>query len=289
MRIMLSRPDSSNLRSELRHNALLSRLQVILAIATALAALATVPETIAQQHGDGDTGFRIAEWCIWSVFALEFGLSAYMERNLGRYLKRNWLSALVVFATFPWITGLFSLFGLVRLSRLFLLIRVYLVVGWGVRAFGQSAPRRGIIYLAMLTVLIVFVGGGLITIVEPQVVGDSFGSGIWWAIVTTTTVGYGDIAPHTAGGRAIAVVLMFAGMGLVSTFAGTVAAQFMEFTQANAEKEKRESEEAKAAEAAPQAVAQQPTIDTQLLLERLDRLERRLDQLLERKDAEAGS
>ena len=56
---------------------------------------------------------------------------------------------------------------------------------------------------------------------------ESFWSGVWWAVVTATTVGYGDIAPTSPGGRAIAVVLMLVGVGLVATLAAAIAAYFV--------------------------------------------------------------
>ena len=50
---------------------------------------------------------------------------------------------------------------------------------------------------------------------------------MWWAITTTTTVGYGDIYPLTAEGRLIAVVLMLTGIGVIGVFTATIASAFM--------------------------------------------------------------
>ena len=54
-----------------------------------------------------------------------------------------------------------------------------------------------------------------------------FWEGIWWAIVTVTTVGYGDITPQSPGGRMVAILLMLSGVGLTSTIAASVAAHFV--------------------------------------------------------------
>lgn len=56
----------------------------------------------------------------------------------------------------------------------------------------------------------------------------SFGQALWWAVVTVTTVGYGDKYPVTAGGRGVAVVLMLVGIGLIGVLTATVASYFVE-------------------------------------------------------------
>ncbi|MDI1289432.1 MAG: potassium channel family protein, partial [bacterium] len=55
----------------------------------------------------------------------------------------------------------------------------------------------------------------------------TFRDAVWWAIVTTTTVGYGDYTPVTPAGRAIAIVVMIVGVGLIGTVSATVAAFFV--------------------------------------------------------------
>ena len=60
---------------------------------------------------------------------------------------------------------------------------------------------------------------------EPQI--KTFGDGIWWALVTITTVGYGDITPLTTLGRLVAGTLMFVGLGLIATVTAIVSAKFI--------------------------------------------------------------
>ena len=63
---------------------------------------------------------------------------------------------------------------------------------------------------------------------------------MWWAIVTVTTVGYGDRYPVTAGGRTVAVILMLVGIGLIGVLTATVASVFIkEHTDANKEEFKK--------------------------------------------------
>ena len=67
--------------------------------------------------------------------------------------------------------------------------------------------------------------GYVFYLAEPQI--KTFGDGIWWALVTITTVGYGDITPLTTLGRLVAGTLMFVGLGLIATVTAIVSAKFI--------------------------------------------------------------
>ena len=80
--------------------------------------------------------------------------------------------------------------------------------------------RENVINLLAVILVIVLGSGALISLFEPEL---SFVSGIWWSIVTLTTVGYGDISPSTAGGRILAVIIMFFGIGLLGMLSASLA------------------------------------------------------------------
>ncbi len=67
--------------------------------------------------------------------------------------------------------------------------------------------------------------GYIFYLAEPQI--KTIEDGIWWALVTITTVGYGDIAPLTTLGRLVAGTLMFVGLGLIATVTAIVSAKFI--------------------------------------------------------------
>ena len=67
--------------------------------------------------------------------------------------------------------------------------------------------------------------GYIFYLTEPQI--KTFGDGVWWALVTITTVGYGDITPLTTLGRFVAGTLMFVGLGLIATVTAIVSAKFI--------------------------------------------------------------
>ena len=72
----------------------------------------------------------------------------------------------------------------------------------------------------------IFLFGYLFYVSEPDV--RNLGDGIWWALVTITTVGYGDITPVTTLGRVVASSLMLLGLGLIATITAIVSSKFIQ-------------------------------------------------------------
>ena len=75
-------------------------------------------------------------------------------------------------------------------------------------------------------IFFIFIFGYLFYVSEPDV--RNLGDGIWWALVTITTVGYGDITPVTTLGRVVASSLMLLGLGLIATITAIVSAKFIQ-------------------------------------------------------------
>ena len=78
----------------------------------------------------------------------------------------------------------------------------------------------------IVTILIVWLLGGIIIrIIEPETF-NNIGSSLWWTIVSMTTVGYGDYYPKTSIGRIVAIIIMLSGIGLISIVTATIASSF---------------------------------------------------------------
>jgi voltage-gated potassium channel len=203
--------------------AVLLRLEALVV----LAALLSVPLTIVEVEGQNGTAFLVADWALWSVFAGEYVIALAVAQDRRRFVGGAWLSLLVVVISFPLLP---ALFGVVRLARLARLLRLIRLVAFGARlvtALKATTGRRGFVYVCTLFFLLVVVAGAIMSLVEPQTVKGNMWDGMWWAVVTATTVGYGDISPVTAGGRLVAVALMLFGIGLTATLAASVAAYFV--------------------------------------------------------------
>ncbi len=120
-----------------------------------------------------------------------------------------------------------------------LLIRLALISVVALRAINSVRfffRLRSILYIISAVVLSVVVFGVVITFVERDVPGSnitSLGLGIWWAVVTVTTIGYGDRFPVTNEGRIIATGLMFFGVAMFSILTATLANSFARREQEN--------------------------------------------------------
>jgi voltage-gated potassium channel len=111
------------------------------------------------------------------------------------------------------------------------------VAAIGLREAGQALRHRRFNLVALATLVVIVLGAlGIFAVERGQInniqsVGDAF----WWAIVTATTVRYGDVSPTTPEGRLIAVALMLVGIGFIGIFTATVTSFFLAPSTENAE------------------------------------------------------
>jgi voltage-gated potassium channel Kch len=137
------------------------------------------------------------------------------------------VSIVIVVVTFPLTPVLrhgMRLACLARAARPLRLLTATSVAAHGLRA---TVGHRGAACVATVTVMVIATSAGALLAVEPDLTHGSYWDGVWWAIVTATTVDYGDIAPATVRGRVIATTLMLTGIGLVSTLSGSISAYFV--------------------------------------------------------------
>ncbi len=124
-----------------------------------------------------------------------------------------------------------ALTRLVRLVRAFRVIRLVRVAGVTLRvvpALKATLGRHELMYVAFVSGFVILAGGSLMTVIEPATVKGDVQNAVWWAIVTATTVGYGDISPSTTFGRLVAIIMMLTGVGLISTLSASIAAYFVD-------------------------------------------------------------
>jgi voltage-gated potassium channel Kch len=98
----------------------------------------------------------------------------------------------------------------------------------------SGPPRRMVLYLAGLTLLLSIGGGFLANLLSPQDY-NGFGEAIWWAVVTFMTVGYGDVVPVSPEGRLVGTFIMVGGITTVAAFTALVTASFVSAKQGRAD------------------------------------------------------
>ncbi len=159
----------------------------------------------------------------WLVFVVDFAVHArYIDRYIGTHLGQFDLA--IVILTAPWflLPGAVQGGGIIVVLRLARLARL-VVASKKARLLFSRVGRVAIVAGSVMIV------GAMVAYYAEHPTNDefaTFGDSIWWAIVTLTTVGYGDIVPETTTGRIVAVMIMLTGVAVLGLLAGTLASFF---------------------------------------------------------------
>jgi len=201
----------------------------------------------------------IGNWVIWVGFAAELVVVLWVAPRKAAALRAHWLDVAIVVLTVPFVPTLLAALRLARLLRLLRLLRLGALGSRALVAERLLTSRQGFRYAALTTVLLVVVAGVAVSVADAEEFSSPW-LGLWWAVTTVTTVGYGDVVPQTVAGRIIAGALMFVGIGFISMLTATIASSFVAHDVEGEESRESDHEQVMAA--------------LQRIQERLDRLER---------------
>ncbi|MGE4297944.1 MAG: ion transporter [Desulfovibrionaceae bacterium] len=176
--------------------------------------------------------FTLLEWVLTLLFSLEYALRLYSVRRPLLY-ARSFFGVVDLCSILPTWIGLFLPGGeyllvirLVRVLRVFRVFKLAQYLGEAQLLLDalRASMRKIVVFLvAVLTLVVVF--GSCMYLIEGAAGGfTSIPRSIYWAIVTLTTVGYGDISPQTPLGQAVASVIMILGYGIIAVPTGIVTA-----------------------------------------------------------------
>lgn len=206
------------------------RVQAILEWPLAILAILVIPALLIEERSSDPTLVRVAvglNWAIWIAFCLDF-LVRWIIAARARFLFESWFDIALIVLTPPFLAPE-SLQG-ARTLRVLRLVRAGALAGIGVRTARRVFGPRQFHVVASVAAATVLLGATGVFIFEggrnPSI--RTFGDALWWAMVTATTVGYGDVSPVTSEGRLIAVCLMLIGIGTIGIFTATIASFFVE-------------------------------------------------------------
>jgi voltage-gated potassium channel len=168
---------------------------------------------------------------LWVIMLAEYLVRLVVTPDTPGYLRRRWVEPVTV------LVPPLQSWHVVGIEKMTLLVRE-----------GELRVEAILKHHSLFRVLIavagtLFIGAWLVLLFEEKAKGSNihdYPDALWWAIVTVTTVGYGDRYPITEGGRVVAVILMLVGIGLIGVLTATVASVFIkEHTDANKEEFKK--------------------------------------------------
>lgn len=166
------------------------------------------------------------------IFAIDYFVRLGLSKNKKQFFKENIFDLLSIIP----VSGLFAFFRIARISRaarLVRLLRLFRLVGLTGK-LKKFLHTNGLIYWIYLSLALLIIGAGAYSISEDVSLGQSF----WWAIATATTVGYGDISPHTLVGKIVAFVLMLVGIGVMGMLTSSITTYFVKDNEDTHQQEK---------------------------------------------------
>ncbi len=206
---------------------------VALIVVILLSVAAVLADSVARLARGHEAVLNAAEWLFTILFTIEYGARLLCVRRPMRYAT-SFFGVVDLIAILPtYLAILFPDAHLlidVRILRLLRVFRIFKLTAYidEFRMLGgaMAASRRKILVFLSVVVMIVLIVGTLMYVIEgPDNGFTSIPMGVYWAITTMTTVGYGDMVPHTDMGRTLASIMMLMGWGILAVPTGIVTAE----------------------------------------------------------------
>lgn len=207
-------------------------LLFIILLSVALVILESIPD-FRNNYGKG---LKLAEWIITGIFTIEYIVRIVVARQPVKYVSGFYgiIDLLAIIPTYLslFLTGAQGLI-VIRALRLLRVFRILKLTRYTkesrilIKALKSSRIKISVFLFAILMIIVII--GTLMYLVEGEENGfSSIPVGIYWAIVTLTTVGYGDITPVTDLGRIISAIVMILGYAIIAVPTGIVTAEIVQ-------------------------------------------------------------
>lgn len=154
------------------------------------------------------------------IFAIDYFVRLFSAKDKKAFFKNNVFDLLSIIPATE-ISSVFRLARIGRLLRILKILRILRLVGLTGR-LEKFLKINGLLYYLYASIVVVLITSSLYCISERV----SFLTAVWWSIVTSTTVGYGDISPRTFIGRLAAIIDMLIGIGLIGMLTSSITEYF---------------------------------------------------------------
>lgn len=205
-------------------------------VSASVLALAVIPALLLEDASSSTlrTIGLALNWTIWLVFVAEYGRRLFTAPARLAFVRRAWFDLAVILLTPPFVVPA-ALQGartirVARGLRLFRVVRSVSFIALSLRHARRFLVHHHFRYVLLVVGATIGLGALGIWMAERDVNKSltSFVDAIWWAFVTATTVGYGDVSPVTTEGRIVAVALMIVGIGAIGVFTATITSLFFQ-------------------------------------------------------------
>jgi voltage-gated potassium channel len=192
-------------------------------------------ETVPDWHDRYRGTFVALEWVFTGLFTIEYIARLLVVKRPLRYAT-SFFGVVDLLAILPTFVGLLipgsGSLRVIRILRLLRAFRVLKLVGFieearGLQTVLRASRRRIIVFLSVVLALVTILGTLMYLVEDGQSGFSSIPKSIYWAIVTVTTVGYGDIAPRTIAGQVIASCMMVIGYAIIAVPTGMIGVEMM--------------------------------------------------------------
>jgi len=206
---------------------------LVLLVSICLSVIIVFLDSVGSLHQKFERQFYMAEWFFTILFTLEYILRIISSRKPYHYIF-SFYGIIDLLAVIPTYLSLFLTGGqflivirILRLLRIFRILKLNRYMGASSYLWSSIISSRykiGVFLWFVMTITIIM--GAVMYIIEgPENGYGSIPESIYWAIVTLTTVGYGDISPMTAAGKVIASIIMIIGYSIIAVPTGIISSE----------------------------------------------------------------
>lgn len=208
---------------------------IALIVLIAFSTLVVILDSVETLHNQHTQLFERLEWAFTLIFSLEYVLRLVCVRHPWLYM-RSFYGIVDLLSILPSYIGLlFPGVQFTRVVRILRLLRIFRVLKLSVYLNEANVlitalynSRRKILVFLYTVLALVIICGSLMYVIEGKEAGfTSIPRSMYWAIVTLTTVGYGDIAPKTPIGQILASLMMITGYGIIAVPTGIYGAELI--------------------------------------------------------------